>query len=72
MKMPTYECDCGYEDCEMCHPKDGPIPNNGIESGLAIREGLGDDVGGVVKTPLDEYDGKHQQERTNQDQGSVF
>jgi hypothetical protein len=56
----------------MCHPKDGPIPNNGIESGLAIREGLGDDVGGVVKTPLDEYDGKHQQERTNQDQGSVF
>lgn len=72
MLRPVYKCNCGWKDCEDCNPKDGPLPGTGVESGLAVREGLGRDTGGTVKTPLDDYDGEYQPERTNQDQGSVF
>ena len=66
-----YDCKCGEDYCEMCNPSDGPIPNKGVESGLAVREKMGEDTGGVTKTndghgdwPLDEH--------TNQKQGGVF
>jgi len=51
--------------------KGGPLPNEGLRTGLAQREALGHDNGPVTKVELNVDGDGHDCERTN-DGGRVF
>lgn len=71
--MNKAKCKCGADWCPVCNPVDGPIPNDGVQSGLAVREKLGPDNGGTNKVKLNKDDEVFDHdERNSGHSGPVF
>lgn len=60
--------------CDDYERPDGPIDNDGVQSGLSVREKLGPDNGGVVQSSvlIDGDEPWPTLDTTGNDAGSVF